>query len=95
MAIAVVTAIGANAQYKIGDICTLDGVKGIVVDVDATGAHGLIMSLEESKADWIAHKSLAMETNAFYEDDDDFDFEEDLDDEVEEVEIVKKDDGFV
>lgn len=69
MAIAVVTAIGANAQYKIGDICTLDGVKGIVVDVDATGAHGLIMSLEESKADWIAHKSLAMETNAFYEDD--------------------------
>ena len=26
MAIAAVTAICANSQYKIGDICTLDGV---------------------------------------------------------------------
>ena len=67
--VAIITAISVNAQYRIGDIVAIGGVKGIVVDVDGTGAHGLIMSLEESKADWIAHKSLAMETNAFYEDD--------------------------
>ena len=69
MAILMIVTISVNAQYKICDICMLGGVKGIVVAVDATGNHGLIMSLEESKADWIADKKLAMETNAFYEDD--------------------------
>lgn len=67
--VAIIAAISVNAQYRIGDIVTIGGVKGIVVDVDATGSHGLIMSLDESKADWVVHKSLALETNAFYEDD--------------------------
>lgn len=63
------TGVCANAQYKIGDIYNKDGLKGLVVDVDESGKHGLILSLEESDKDWLADKSHAMNTNAFYEDD--------------------------
>ncbi len=69
VAVLLIAAVYAQAQYKIGDICLVGGVKGMVVDVDETGYHGLIMSLEESDEDWIEDKSLAVETNAFYEDD--------------------------
>lgn len=36
-----------NAQYKFGDYYEKDGLKGIVVRVDDSGIHGLIMSLEK------------------------------------------------
>lgn len=36
-----------NAQYKVGDYYEKDGLKGIVVRVDNSGNHGLIMSLEK------------------------------------------------
>lgn len=69
MIVALLGAISANAQYKVGDIYNQGGLRGLVVDVDATGKHGLILSLKECKKDWLADKSLTMETNAFYEDD--------------------------
>lgn len=66
---AIIGTIGANAQYKIGDICTLGNTSCLVVDVDASGQHGLVLSLTECKKDWLADMSLEMETNAFFEDD--------------------------
>lgn len=69
MVVALLSTITMNAQFKVGDIYNNGGLKGIVVDVDQNGKHGLIMSLQKSKADWLADKSLEMETNAFFEDD--------------------------
>lgn len=69
MVVVMTTLLSANAQYKIGSIYNVNGVKGLVVDVDASGNHGLIMSLEESDKDWLEDESLALETNAFHEDD--------------------------
>lgn len=66
---AIIGSIGANAQYKIGDICTLGNTRCLVVDVDASGQHGLVLSLKECDKDWLADMSLEMETNAFFEDD--------------------------
>lgn len=63
------TTICVNAQYKIGDIYKSNGLTGLVVDVDETGKHGLILSLEKTDVDWLADKAHAMNTNAFYEDD--------------------------
>ncbi len=64
-----VTGICANAQFKIGDLYNRDGLKGLVVDVDETGSHGLILSLDKSDEDWLNDKAHAMNTNAFYEED--------------------------
>lgn len=69
MVVALLSTITMNAQFKVGDIYNNGGLKGIVVDVDQNGQHGLIMSLQKSEADWLADKSLEMETNAFFEDD--------------------------
>lgn len=69
MLIMAFTAVCANAQYKIGDIYNKNGLQGLVVDVDETGNHGLLLSLKESDKDWLADKAHAMNTNAFYEDD--------------------------
>lgn len=69
MIVAVIGTISANAQFKIGDIYNQSNLKGLVVDVDASGKHGLILSLSESDKDWLADKSLELETNAFFEDD--------------------------
>lgn len=69
MLLILLTGVCANAQYKIGDIYNKNGLKGLVVDVDQSGNHGLILSLEESDKDWLADKSHAMSTNAFFEDD--------------------------
>lgn len=63
------TTISLCAQHQIGEIYNQNGLKGIVVDVDASGNHGLILSLQESEADWLGDMSLEMETNAFFEDD--------------------------
>ena len=48
MIVAVIGTISANAQFKIGDIYNQSNLKGLVVDVDASGKHGLILSLSES-----------------------------------------------
>ncbi len=69
MVCAIICSISANAQFKVGDIYNSNGLKGLVVDVDASGKHGLLLSLTESDKDWLADKSLEMETNAFFEDD--------------------------
>lgn len=59
----------ASTTYKVGDMYNQNGVKGVVVKVDATGQHGVIMSLEGSKEKWTSDKKFDFETNAFYEDD--------------------------
>lgn len=57
-----------GTTYKVGDIYNQNGVIGVVVSVDDSGMHGLIMSLQSSKARWIADNDLKFETTAFYED---------------------------
>lgn len=69
MVAAILSTISANAQFKVGDIYSQGNLKGLVVDVDASGKHGLILSLQESDKDWLADEALEMETNAFFEDD--------------------------
>lgn len=59
----------ASTKYKVGDMYNQNGLKGIVVAVDASGQHGTIMSLESSNAKWCSNKDLKFETSAFYEDD--------------------------
>ena len=66
MIVAIIGTISANAQFKVGDIYNQSNLKGLVVDVDASGKHGLILSLSESDKDWLADKSLELETNAFF-----------------------------
>ena len=68
MVAAILGTISANAQFKVGDIYNQGNLRGLVVDVDASGKHGLILSLKECDNDWSADKSLEMETNAFFED---------------------------
>ena len=46
----------ANAQYKVGDFYENSGLKGIVVKADASGEHGLIMSLDRFKGEWCTDK---------------------------------------
>lgn len=48
MIVAVIGTISANAQFKVGDIYSQGNLKGLVVDVDASGKHGLILSGCES-----------------------------------------------
>lgn len=59
----------SSTTYKIGDPYNQNGVKGIVVKVDDSGNHGLIMSIEASNAKWISDSKVQFETNAFYESD--------------------------
>ncbi len=59
----------AFAQYKVGDYYEKDGVKGLVVRVDESGQHGLIMSLEKCTKKWLDDKDEKFNTNAYYEDD--------------------------
>ena len=58
-----------NAQYKVGDYYENGAVKGIVVKVDDSGAHGLIMSLDKCAKKWLDDKDEKFSTNAYYEDD--------------------------
>lgn len=60
----------ANARsYKVGDYYEENGLKGIVVRVDATGEHGLLMSLDKTALKWLDDKDDKFTTGAFYEDD--------------------------
>ena len=67
--IAFVLVITANAQYKVGDYYEKGAVKGIVVKVDDSGAHGLIMSLDKCAKKWLDDKDEKFSTNAYFEDD--------------------------
>lgn len=58
-----------NQQYKIGDYYDVNGIKGVIFKVDATGEHGLIVSLDKFKGKWSSDKKAKFETNAFFEDD--------------------------
>ena len=58
-----------NCIYKIGDAYNQNGVIGIVVKVDASGQHGLVMSLKGSNEKWSTNERFDFETTAFYEDD--------------------------
>ena len=62
-------ALSASAGYKVGDLYNKDGVKGIVIKVDETGEHGLIMSLDHFNGEWSSDKKAKFETNTFHEDD--------------------------
>lgn len=66
---ALFTTLAVNAQYKVGDYYEKDNLKGIVVRVDETGNHGLIMSLDKCEKKWIDDKDEAFNTAAYHEDD--------------------------
>ena len=55
--------------YKVGDYYEKDGVKGSVVRVDASGTHGLIMSLDYCAKRWLDGGDEKFNTNAYFEDD--------------------------
>lgn len=63
------TVTTVNAQYKVGDYYEKDGLKGIVVRIDDSGNHGLIMSLEKSAKKWLDGGDEKFSTNAYFEDD--------------------------
>ena len=67
---AMLCVMSANAKsYKQGDYYEENGLKGIVVRVDATGEHGLIMSLNICSKKWLDDSDDKLSTNCFYEDD--------------------------
>jgi hypothetical protein len=47
----------------------LGGVKGMVFKIDASGEHGLVMTIKKCKESWLKDKDAKFETGAFYEDD--------------------------
>ena len=57
-----------QAQYKVGDIYNKNGVIGMVVDVDESGNHGLLLSLTESKEDWTTEKKIKVHIGTSNED---------------------------
>ena len=67
--LAFIYSINVSAGYKVGDLYNKDGIKGIVIKVDETGEHGLIMSLDRFKGEWSIDKKSKFDTNAFHEDD--------------------------
>lgn len=62
-------SIGASAKYKVGEIYDKDGLKGLIIYVDDSGQHGLLMSLDCSGDEWLDTSDNKYSTNAFYEDD--------------------------
>ena len=65
----IISISSAMAQHKLGDIIELNGVKGMVIQVDDAGEHGLAMSIARCGEPWLADKDAKFETSAFYEDD--------------------------
>lgn len=59
----------ASTIYKVGEVYNQNGLMGVVVNVDSTGKHGLLMSFEATTAQWLKNKDLKYSTNAFYDDD--------------------------
>ena len=67
---AILCTLGVNAKtYKVGDYYEENGLKGLVVRVDASGEHGLIMSLDKCAKKWLDEGDEKFSTNAYYEDD--------------------------
>lgn len=66
---AVSSTAASGKRYKVGDIYNENGLKGLVVNVDQTGQHGLIMSLNTCSKKWIGDSDAKLDTNCFYEDD--------------------------
>lgn len=60
--------LAANAKYKVGEIYDKDGVKGMVVVVDESGEHGLLLSLRGSDNRW-CKGDVKTAVNAISEDD--------------------------
>lgn len=69
LTLALTLVLNANAQYKLGDYYEKGGLKGIVVRVDDSGNHGLIMSLDRCAKKWLNDKDEKFNTNAYHEDD--------------------------
>ena len=69
-----ISALAGNG-YKIGDIYSENGLKGIVVYVDNSGSHGLIMSLTADGSRWSKGGDLKTETECFDQNDGQKNFE--------------------
>lgn len=63
------TLSSSAKSYKVGDYYEENGLTGIVVRVDASGEHGLIMSLDKCAKKWLDGGDEKFSTNAYYEDD--------------------------
>lgn len=50
-------------QYHVGEIYDDGNVKGLVVKVDASGQHGLLMSLDRFDGKWVTNKKLKIVTS--------------------------------
>lgn len=42
--------------YKVGDICDIDGAKGIVFQIWDDGKHGKVVSIDQAKLQWCSSK---------------------------------------
>ena len=65
MSASATTPVRSNVKagrYKIGDIYNANGLKGLVVYVDNSGVHGLIMSLQADGSRWSKGGDLKTET---------------------------------
>lgn len=71
-----VTNASSNQKYKIGDYYNCNGLQGIVVRIDSSGEHGLIMSMERTSKRWVKGTKTDLSTNAFHEDDGEYNMEE-------------------
>lgn len=67
--LALCAVVCVNAQNKVGDYYENGSTKGIVFKVDASGEHGLIVSLDKFSGAWCSDKKKRFETNAFHESD--------------------------
>ena len=47
--------------YKVGDICDIDGVKGIVFQIWDGGKHGKVVSIDQAKLQWCSSKQYEKE----------------------------------
>ena len=59
----------SSRRYRVGDIYQENGLKGIVVQVDQSGGHGLIMSLTADGSRWSKGGDLKTETECFDQND--------------------------
>lgn len=54
----------SKKSYKLGDIIVINGVKGIIYELDESGCHGKAVSIAESTLVWCVKNDLGFETNA-------------------------------
>ena len=52
-------AFSQEKTYKIGDLYENENIKGIVFEVNESGTHGKIISLDETTAPWVAYVGAA------------------------------------